>query len=150
MNLARIACVVVLLSVGLSAQSRDPLAGAWELAAQKNVTTGDQTIPKTAVRAIYADGYFVQFSAEADRKNIDKPNEELTKDEAIDRLRMQGQYGTYRVQGGKILRKIVAAAFPPNVGREFTQDFRIEGDSLVMSGPNAQGQQVESRYRKLK
>ena len=151
MRLARVACVVLFSSVVLSAQAKDPVAGAWELAAQKNLSTGAaQALQKPPLRVIYANGYYVQFTAEADRKNIDKPTAEQTKEELIDRLRMQGQYGTYRIQGSQIVRKAVAAAAPANVGREFTSDFRIEGETLVTTSQNAQGQKTESRYRKLK
>jgi hypothetical protein len=151
MKLARIACVAVLLSVAVSAQSRDPIAGAWEMTAQKNLTTGEATtLPKPALRVIYADGYYVQFTAEADRKSSDKPTAELTKDELIDRLRMQGQNGTYRIQGGKLTRQTVIAAFPPNNGRANTLDFRIEGGSLITISTNAEGQKTETRFRKLK
>ena len=151
MKLAPVACVVALLVVSVSAQSRDPIAGAWEMTAQKNLTTGEATtLPKPPLRVIYADGYYAQFTAESDRKNIDKPNAELTKDELVDRLRMQGQNGTYRVQGGKLTRKIAVAAFPANNGRESILDFRIEGDSLITVGTNAQGQKTETRFRRLK
>ena len=151
MNLARIACVVLLSSVVVSAQSKDPVAGSWELAAQKNLTTGAaQTSQNPPLRVIYANGYDIQFTAQADRKKIDKPTAELTKDEMVDRLRMQGQSGTYRLEGPKLIKKVVTAAAPSNEGREFTSDFRIEGDMLVTTSENAQGQKSESRFRKLK
>jgi hypothetical protein len=152
MRITPLACVVALLSVTASAQSKDPIAGAWELAAQKNLTTGAaQTPAKAPLRIVYADGYYAQFAAEADRKNIDKPNADLTKDELVDRLRMQGQYGTYRTAGNQLIRKIVIAAFPPNNGREITFDFRVEGDTLITVTQNATTKEkTETRFRRLK
>lgn len=152
MKLAPLACAVAVLSITVSAQSKDPIAGAWELAAQKNLTTGAAQTPiKPPLHVIYADGRYVQFTAAADRKNIDKPTAEMTKDELVDRLRMQGQYGTYRVAGGRLTRKIVIAAFPPNNGRESTSDFRVEGDTLIIVSTNATTKEkTESRYRRLK
>ncbi len=151
MKLAGIACVVVLLSVGMSAQAHDPIAGAWEQTAQKNLTSGVVSeLQKPPVRVIYANGYYVQFTAAADRKKLDKPSAEMTKDELVDRLRMQGQHGTYQIKGAQVVRKVVAAAATVNEGRESTSDFRVEGDVLVMTGQNAEGQKIESRYRKLK
>jgi len=41
---------------------------------------------------------------------------------------VQGQYGTYRVEGNKVIRKIVSAADARNEGPEDTLEFRIEGD----------------------
>jgi hypothetical protein len=151
MNLARVACVVVLSSVVVSAQAKDPVAGAWEQTAQKNLTTGTVTqLQAPPLQVIYANGHFVQFTAASDRKKIDKPTAEMTKDELVDRLRMQGQFGTYRIQGTQLVKKIVAATGPSNVGREATLDVRVEGDTLITTGQNAAGEKTESRYRKLK
>ena len=63
---------------------------------------------------------------------------------------MQGNSGTYRVEGTRLTRKIITAAAPVNEGRETTTDFRIEGDVLITTSTNAQGQKSESRFRKLK
>ena len=152
MRLAPLAFVVVLLSISVSAQTKDPVAGAWELSAQKNLTTGtSSTISQPALHVIYADGHYVQFRADADRKMIDKPTSELTKDELVDRLRMQGQFGNYRIKGNQLTRKIVSAAFPPNNGRETTLEFRVEGDTLITVATDATTKEkTESRYRKLK
>jgi hypothetical protein len=151
MNLARITCVVLLSSVLVSAQAKDPVAGAWERTVQKNLTTGEMQRPSNPpLRIIYANGYYVQFTAEADRNKTEKPNSELTKDEMADRLRMQGQSGTYRVEGARLTKKVISAAAPVNEGREGTSDFRIEGDLLITTSVNAQGQKIEARYRKLK
>jgi hypothetical protein len=152
MKFAPLVCLVALLSMDLSAQTRDPIAGAWELAAQKNLTTGavapSQNPP---LHLIYANGHYIQFRADADRRSIDKPTTELTKDELVDRLRMQGQFGTYQVKGSQLMRKIVSAAFPPNNGRETTLEFRVEGDTLITVATNAATKEkTESRYRKLK
>jgi len=151
MNLARVACVVLLSSVVVSAQAKDPVAGAWERISQKNLTTGEvQAAPNPQLRVIYANGHYIQFTAEAGRNKTDKPIAELTKDEMVDRLRMQGNSGTYRVEGTRLTRKIITAAAPVNEGRETTTDFRIEGDVLITTSTNAQGQKSESRFRKLK
>lgn len=152
MKFAPFACLVALLSIGVSAQTKDPVAGAWESIAQKNLTTGAVTpLPTPPLHVIYADGHYVQFTAEANRKSSDKPNAELTKDELVDRLRLQGQYGTYRTKGNQLTRKIVIAAFPPNNGRETTVEFRVEGDTLITVNTDATTKEkTENRYRKLK
>jgi hypothetical protein len=38
---------------------------------------------------------------------------------------------------------------PNNEGREATSEFRIDGDILIVTGVNRQGQVTEDRYRKL-
>ena len=143
--------VVLLLPVGVFAQGPDPIAGAWEGVSGKNVTTGaalpDLTPP---LHVIYAGGHYVQFTAAANRAKVATPVAEMTKEQLLDRYRMQGQYGTYRVQGNKVIRKIVAAANPNNEGNETTSDFRIAGDTLIITSTNPQKQTIETRFRRLR
>ena len=151
MRWASLAVVVVLLSVTVSAQTRDPVAGAWELTASKRILESTATtVQNPPLRVIYANGYYIQFTAEADRKVNTKPFAEQTKEELIDRLRMQGNYGTYQVKGNQLLRNIVAAAAPQNTGQQQSLEFRIDGDVLVTTGVNPQGVKIESHYRRLK
>jgi hypothetical protein len=150
MNVACIACVVVSLSVVTSAQAKDPVAGAWEQTAVKNLVSGLTDTPQSPpMRVIYANGYYVQFSAAADRANTDKPADELTRDELVDRIRIAGQSGTYLIKGEQLIRKIISAVAPANEGREVTFDFRIEGDTLILTRENANSQKIETRFRKL-
>lgn len=151
MKSAPVACAVLLLSITASAQSRDPVAGPWELIASKNLdTNAPNDVPAPALHVVFANGHYVQFTAASDRKVIAKPTEELTRDELVDRLRMQGQYGTYEVKGTQLIRKVIAAAFPPNTGTQQVMEFKVEGDTLITAGSNAQGIKTENRYRKLK
>ena len=143
--------LILLLSIGLSAQGRDPVAGAWEAIANPNPPAGaPQNIQNPPLHLIYSNGQYVQFTAAAKRTKSQKSNAEMTKEELLERLQMQGQYGTYRVEGNKLIRKTIAAAQPNNEGRETTADFRIEGDILIVTGQNAQGQKTENRFKRLK
>jgi hypothetical protein len=142
---------VLCYSAALSGQGRDPIAGAWEQISAKNLTTGAALQqPNPPLHLIYSNGQYVQFAAMAGRPKIQKPSEQMTKDELLARTTgTQGQYGTYRVEGNKITRKIISAADPNNEGREIAAEFRIEGDSLIVTNKNLQGETVETRYRRL-
>lgn len=141
--------LILLLSIGVSAQGRDPVAGAWEALPNPNPPAG-QTNPNLPLHLIYSNGHYVQFAAAANRAKSQKPNAEMTKEELLERYQMQGQYGTYRVDGNKLIRKSISAANPNNEGRETTQEFRLEGDILIVTGQNAQGQKTENRFKRLK
>ena len=65
---------------------------------------------------------------------------------------VQGQYGTYRVDGNKLIRHIVSALNPNNEGRDVTTEFKIEGDTLIITGAGAgpsAAQTIEQRFKKL-
>ena len=141
--------LILLLSIGISAQGRDPVAGAWEALPNPNPSAG-QTSPNPPLHLIYSNGQYVQFTAAAGRAKSQKPTAEMTKEELQERFQMQGQYGTYRVDGNKLIRKTIAAALPTNEGREITSEFRVEGDILIVTGQNAQGQKTENRFKRLK
>jgi anti-sigma28 factor (negative regulator of flagellin synthesis) len=141
----------LLLPVAVIAQAKDPVAGAWERVSVKNTKTGEvQAEPAPPLHLVMSDGHYVQFSAAAKRAKGNTPREQMTKEQLVERYNLQGQYGTYRVAGSKLTRKIVSAASPDNEGRESTADFRIEGDAMIASSAGADGAATETRYRRLK
>lgn len=152
----RIAVLAVTLAFPLLvnsafAQSTDPVGGAWEQVSAKNLKTGEmQQLTTPPVHLIYRDGHYVQFAAAANRAKGNTPRPEMTKEQLVERYNLQGQYGTYRVAGNKLTRRSISAALPDNEGRETTSDFRIEGDTLIVTATGANGGMTESRYRRLK
>ena len=145
-----LASVLFLLPFSVSAQSKDPVAGAWEQISSKNLKTGAMAqMPTPALHLVYADGHYVQFTAAAKRAKGNTPRAEMTKEQLVERYNLQGQYGTYRVAGNKLTRRIISAALPDNEGLESTSDFRIEGDILIVTTSGANGGS-ENRYRRLK
>ena len=141
----------LLLPIGVLAQSKDPVAGAWERISVKNLKTGEMQPQSTPpLHMLLSDGHFVQFAAAANRAKGNTPREQMTKEQLVERYNLQGQYGTYRVTGNKLTRKIVSAASPDNEGRESTADFRIEGDLMILTSTGADGATTETRQRRLK
>jgi hypothetical protein len=150
LRLLVLASVLFLLPFSASAQAKDPVAGAWEQVSSKNLKTGAMAqMPTPALHLVYADGHYVQFTAAAKRAKGNIPRPQMTKEQLVERYNLQGQYGTYRVAGNKLTRHIVSAALPDNEGRETTSDFRIEGDTLIVTTTGADGG-TENRYRRLK
>ena len=150
LRLVVLASVLSLLPFSVSAQTKDPVAGAWEQVSSKNLKTGAMAqMPNPPLHLVYADGHYVQFAAAAKRTKGNTPRAEMTKEQLVERYNLQGQYGTYRVAGNKLTRRIISAALPDNEGRESTADFRIEGDTLIVTTSGADGG-TENRYRRLK
>ena len=148
----RLLLLVLLSSLTVFGQNTDPIAGAWEQIGVRNLATGTD-LPRSSppVHAIYSNGHFVQFTAPANRQKLQKVISEMTREELIERFQgMQGQYGTYRVEGNKLIRKVQAAANPNNEGTENTSEFRVEGDTLILTNTSPQGQPSEIRYRRLR
>jgi hypothetical protein len=143
--------IAIFAHTGLG-QSRDPIAGVWELVSSKNLSTGAaESITAPPLRVIFLDGYFVQFAAEKDRQKMTTPRSEWTREQFADRLRLQGQSGTYRITGkNTFTRKIEVAADPNNEGRESVVEFRVENDTLVLVRSTAEKEKIEARYRRLK
>ncbi len=140
----------LLVSATTLAEPGDPVAGVWEQVPGKNVTTGEiQRLEVPPLRIIFSNGYFVQFRAAANRAKIQVPRDQMTKEQLLERYNMQGQYGTYRASGSQLVRKTLVAADPNNEGREGASDFRVEGDVLIISNTNAQGQTLEGHYQRL-
>src|SRR4030095_5663568 len=121
-------CATLLIAAALlvaSAQTKDPVAGVWERTSNKNLTTGlSPDEPSRPLRVIYLDGYFIQFMAAAGRAKLDPATRSTwTKEQLADRIRMQGQSGTYKVLGnGAISHNIEVAGDPRNEGTEQTFD----------------------------
>ena len=133
------------------AQGSDPVAGAWEMVSNRNLTTGQAQPQQTpALRVVYANGHYAQFRAQANRAKIDVPREKMTRDQLFERGNIQGQFGTYRVAGSTMTRKILSAANPNIEGQEGTVEFRIQGDTLTVITTNAQGQKGEQVFRRLR
>jgi hypothetical protein len=131
--------------------ARDPVAGPWEQIEAKILTTGiTPPPPNPPLHLIYSNGHFVQFTAAAGRSKTQTPREQMTREQLLERYEMQGQYGTYRIEGNKLIRRAISAANPTNEGVEVASEFRIEGDTLITTGINVGGNRFENRYRRLR
>jgi hypothetical protein len=160
MNVCRTVAMVCIatLPATVLAQPQAPVTGAWELVSTKNLDTGAVTEGSAAgpnagapFRVIYLDGYYVQFAAAAKRPTT--ATAEMSADQLRDRLRMQGQQGTYKIAGNKLMKHVVTAADPNNDGRDITDEFRVQGDQLIVigmgGGPN-RNNRVEQTFKRLR
>jgi hypothetical protein len=139
--------VMLCIPTLVCAQARDPLAGAWEQISARNVTTGRSAADcsGTATHDLHR-----WPRAATNRAKSDVPLENRTREQLLERSNAAGQYGTYEVNGTRFTRRIVSALEPSNEGREVTAEFKIDGETLIVTGTNPQGQSTEQRFRKLR
>lgn len=129
------------------ADNHDKLVGIWKRVSAKNVDTGQEnTAP---VWLIVTKTHFSVVGSTADRKKIDKPLDEMTKEQLRDRIRFLGNYGTYKVEGNKMIRHRIAAINPLNEGTDLTQEFRFEGDYVTFKFKSRAGNNLETKLKRV-
>ncbi len=150
----RVRIVVALLLVcvfayGASAlaQNQNPLVGAWERLSLKNAEGVDIQPPEPAAFVIFsADGYYSQTVIPTGRNKLKKPLADLTKEELLNRFQLLFAWqGTYTVSGNTLTRRIISHSNPNVEDTELVQEFRIEGDLLILTVP---GSKAEARFRR--
>ena len=150
----RVRIVVALLFVfvfayGASAlaQNQNPLVGSWERLSVKNDEGVDVQPPEPAAFVIFsADGYFSQTVIPTGRTKLKKPFEDLTKEELLHRFQLLFAWqGTYTVSGNTLTRRIISHTNPNIEGTQFVQEFRLDGDLLILTRP---GSKFEARFRR--
>src|SRR5215471_12478727 len=130
------------------AQNQPLLVGAWERLSLKNAEGVDIQPPEPAAFVIFsADGYYSQTVIPTGRNKLKKPLEDMTKEELLNRFQLLFAWrGTYTVSGNTLTRRIISHSNPNVEGTELVQEFRIEGDDLlILTRP---GSKAEARFRR--
>lgn len=139
-----LAVLLILFAVfagsGLSQAPVQQLVGTWH-----NIAAP----PLPQIMLIFsADGYYEQFAIPPGRSQPKNDFDHRTREELMKQFGgVRGSYGSWKVEGSKLIRLAIAASEPAVEGKQGTADFRIEGDTLILKGENAQN---ESRFRRMK
>ena len=130
------ASVVTLLFSG-SAFAQNPLEGAWE-----------HTSRPGTLAICTSEGVFAVMTLPPGRPKVEKPISELTEQELRGRYAGIGlQYGTYTIAGDRLTRHVVAALDPGREGTQAVYQFRIEGDTLIITSTSDATSKTELRFR---
>lgn len=155
MNRRAFVGVAAVLAFGLAraslAQTQNPLIGAWERISLRDAEGKVTQPPAPAAFVIFsADGFFSQSAIPTGRLKTDKPLDQMTKEELVQRFnRMETRRGTYTITGNRLTRRNVAHGDPNQEGTERVQLFRIEGDILILSSADPKLKN-EARFRRAK
>lgn len=128
--------VVLFLLLGVPAmgQSTNPLVGVWERISLMRGATQGQPPAAPEFLIISADGYFFESELPEGREKVNKPLDQMTKEELLDRFRRTAaSRGTYTIQGNVLIRKHIADLNPSAEGSDQVRNFRFDGDILVLS-----------------
>jgi hypothetical protein len=110
------------------ASSKNPVVGTWH-----NIT---QPQYPQAVLLIGEDGYFSQIAISPSRTKPVHDFDHRTKAELAKQFGgFRASYGTWKIVGSKLVRTLIASEEPGNEGTETAQEFRFEGEILVLGGP---------------
>ena len=150
-----VSVALAVLSIGsywvapMDAQGQNAVVGSWERVSLTNAAGTVTQPPAPAAFVIFgADGFFSQTAIPTGRKKVDKPLDQMTKEELVERFqRVEARRGTYTITGNKLTRRNVSQADPMQEGTEQTQEFRIEGGILILTTPT---NKAEARFRRAK
>src|SRR4051794_19517097 len=115
------------------AQSTNPLVGVWERISLMRGTTEGQPPAAPEFLIVSADGYFSESELPEGREKVNKPLDQMTKEELVARFsRTAASRGTYTIVGNVFSRKHIADLNPTAEGSDQVRSFRFEGDILVL------------------
>jgi hypothetical protein len=81
-----------------------------------------------------ADGYYSQTVIPTGRNKLKEPLEDMIKEELLNRFQLLFTcHGTYTVSGNTLTRRIISHSNPDVEGTELAQEFRVEGDMLILT-----------------
>jgi hypothetical protein len=146
-----IAVALLSMAVTAPAQPANPFVGAWERFSLRNADGAVGQPPAAAAFVIFsADGYYSQTSVPTGRSKVNKPLDQLSRDELLDRFRnLSILRGKYTISGNRLTWTFDSVSDPNQEGGQAVQEFRLDGDVLILTG-TAPGSQQEARFRRVK
>ena len=150
-----VAAVIFAPGVAAQAQSKNAFVGEWEEVGGTNAK-GEPETGNAGMRRIFTtDGFYsIAFGRQcAGTQVVDKPLQELTKEQILDRLRcVIAQDGSFTVDGDKLNITRRSAQAPENIGTKQVMQWRVENGELSLKILSDTGQapvgQV-TRYKRL-
>ena len=145
--------LATLLAVSSTALAPNPKAfvGTWERFSLKD--DAGKAAEERTVRSFLifsADGHYSQTTLPAGREKLDKPLQEMTKEQLLNRFDgVRATYGAYTIAGNKLTRKYITILNPSEEGKGMEQMFRFEGDTLILTSATS-GNKSEARFRRVK
>ena len=136
--------ILALLAAGVLSGWQDGRRGSGLIGTWHNVT--EPQYPQ-AVLLFGEDGYYAEIAVSPGRREPANDFDHRTKEELAKQFGgLRASWGSWQVDGDKLLRHIVASHEPANEGKDNLREFRVEGDTLVLIAPNTKD---ETRYRRL-
>jgi hypothetical protein len=137
---AYLVTALLLLAVsGIAQTAANPLVGTWHNLAKP-------PIPQTLLM-IGADGYYSQIAIPPGRSKPKNDFDHRTREELMKQFGgVRVSYGTWKVAGNRLTRTRTASEEPGKEGTDTNEEFRFEGDVLVL---RSQNNQRETRFHRM-
>ena len=141
--------VVLVLASSLSFAQTSPLVGTWERVSALTAAGTPETPLAPAMLIVSSDGHFIFSAIPAGRPKVNKPLEQMIREELLERFKgLTVRQGTWMVTGNRFINIEIGAENPNLEGREVVRLFKIDGDMLIVSSPNPQDK-TENRWKRV-
>ena len=141
------------LLLATSALAQGSLVGAWQVE-EVEVTGGENagtfTDPATNI-IIFSEGHFARVANFGERPEVEQgglgsATAYLVRDILFS---FRANAGTYETSGSTLTLHFMVARNPGAVGNNPEIEYRVNGDTMVMTGTNPQGVETRTTYRRL-
>jgi hypothetical protein len=146
--------LVVVQNGTIAAQEANPFVGTWErtyIVRPDGSITQDITkgIGNPAVLIMSENMYFTQTTLPLGRPKLNKPLNKMTREEILARLRgVVVRQGTYKISGNDLTRTTVMNLNPNSEGGSTLQQYRFEGDVMILT--DSKNPKRDVRFRRIK
>ena len=143
------AAVLTMLSCVSMAQT-NPLVGTWERVSALNAAGEPDTTNQPGLLMVSEEGYFIYTAIPSNRPKVNKPLDQLTREELLDRFRgVSVRRGTWTMSGNRWSNIELGTENPNIEGREVVRIWKIEHNELVLSSPDVKNK-TENRWKRVK
>jgi len=133
--------IVAAVFLGVSANAQNSLNGAW-LATELVITGGDKAGVYTDLESIiiFSEEHFSMFTNVGDRPDFSNSEARVTDQQKIDLYKsFIANSGVYNVSRGTLIRQLVFAENPRDIGSTVESEYQRNGDTLIITTKDSYG-----------
>ena len=133
--------IVAAVFLGVSANAQNSLNGAW-LATELVITGGDKAGVYTDLESIiiFSEEHFSMFTNVGDRPDFSNSEARITDQQKIDLYEsFIANSGVYNVSRGTLIRQLVFAENPRDIGSTVESEYQRNGDTLIITTNDSHG-----------
>ena len=133
--------IVVAIFLGTSANAQNSLNGAW-LATELVITGGDKAGVYTDLESIiiFSEEHFSMFTNVGERPDFLNSEARVTDQQKIDLYEsFVANSGVYNVSRGTLIRQLVFAENPRDIGSTVESEYQRNGDTLIITTKDSHG-----------
>ena len=127
--------IVAAVFLGTSANAQNSLNGAW-LATELVITGGDKAGVYTDLESIiiFSEEHFSMFTNIGERPDFSNNEARVTDQQKIDSYQsFNANSGVYNVSRGTLIRQLVFAENPRDIGSTVESEYQRNGDTLIIT-----------------